>query len=49
MPRKPENEESSGPTKLPLKARFVWLWHPHFWLTLMLVVLLLFLLMRFAK
>ncbi len=39
----------SKPPRLPLRERFVWLWHPHFWLTLLLVVIVIALLVHFAK
>lgn len=32
------------PRPFKLKERFVWLWHPHFWLTAAVVVLVLLLL-----
>jgi hypothetical protein len=34
------------PPRFPLKERFVWLWHPHFWLTLVIVVILILIAMR---
>ena len=42
-------QRDTKPPKLPLKERFVWLWHPHFWLTLLLVVIVIVLFLRFAK
>ena len=47
-------ESSSSPAGLPhggrfrLKERWVWLWHPHFWLTLLLVALVIFLAIMLA-
>lgn len=36
------------PPRFRLKERFVWLWHPHFWLTLVIVLILTWLAMHFA-
>lgn len=53
MATEPENENSpknETPPRLPLRERFVWLWHPHFWLTLVIVlVLVVFFFLRHAK
>ncbi|MCB1229325.1 MAG: hypothetical protein KDN19_03615 [Verrucomicrobiae bacterium] len=47
-PGKPDT--NSKPPRLPLRERFVWLWHPHFWLTfVVVVVLIIFFLLRHAK
>lgn len=40
---KEETEE-----KLELKERFVWKWHPHGWLLTILIILLIFLTIKFA-
>ena len=47
-PPKPEETPESA-DKLPLKERFVWLWHPHFWLTLVVVAIVIWLLTRPAR
>lgn len=53
MASEPETQDSPDqekPPRFPLRERFVWLWHPHFWLTLLLVVIVLVvLLLRQAK
>ena len=35
--------------KFELKERFVWKWHPHGWLTTLLILLLIFLLMKLGQ
>lgn len=36
------------PPGFRLKERFVWLWHPHFWLTLVIVVIITILAMKLS-
>lgn len=46
-----ENRKQSGDGKggdFHLKERWVWLWHPHFWLTLLIVAIVIFLAMKLA-
>lgn len=45
-PRAPSKEESP---RLPLREKFVWRWHPHFWLTLVGVVLVIWLLTKLVR
>lgn len=35
--------------KSELRKRFVWKWHPHGWLTLVIVILLIFLFIKLAQ
>ena len=50
MAGNPQDAQQEKPPRLPLRERFVWLWHPHFWLTLLVVVVLVaFFLLRHAK
>ena len=42
-----EKEESQEPFEL--RERFVWKWHPHGWLILILIVGILLLLMKLAE
>jgi len=42
-------DEERDDTKLELKERFVWKWHPHGWLLLVLVLILVFLLNVIAR
>ena len=44
-----EEGNEPSPPKLPLKERFVWLWHPHFWLTALVIVVVIWLLMKLAN
>ena len=44
-------EENNGPEdeeEFELTERFVWKWHPHGWLTAILVLIVIFLLMKLA-
>lgn len=40
-PEKPKNSRTKG--------RFVWLWHPHFWLTALIVIVVVILMVKYAK
>ena len=46
-PPSTENRDEE-PTKFPLRERFVWLWHPHFWLTLLVVAIVIWVLTQWA-
>ena len=41
--------QEEKPPRLPLKERFVWLWHPHFWLTTAVVIIVILGLVYLAK
>jgi hypothetical protein len=41
------SEDGKG-GKFQLKERWVWLWHPHFWLTLLIVAIVIFLAIKLA-
>lgn len=46
-PQSTEDSEETPP-KMPLRERFVWLWHPHFWMTLIVVAVVIWLLTQWA-
>lgn len=39
---------SEKPPDPRAKGRFVWLWHPHFWLTAVIVLVVIILLVKYA-
>ena len=50
MPEDKDNDRSEDGKgdKFHLKERWVWLWHPHFWLTLLIVAIVIFLAIKLA-
>ncbi|MCB1237058.1 MAG: hypothetical protein KDM91_18465 [Verrucomicrobiae bacterium] len=45
---KPDETPSNSRPAFRLKERFVWLWHPHFWLTFFLILVVIVLFLIFA-